>query len=84
MAGLLVGRVASLGLAVGELHLLCVAVVGGDVEDVALLLAALVDLADGLVAGLDGGECSLILFARGNVSPVQGSELRCLILTTPV
>lgn len=56
--GHLVGGVAGLGLAVGELHLLGVAVVSGDEENVALLLAGLEDLANGLVGGLaadDGG-----------------------------
>lgn len=49
--GNLVGGVAGLGLAIGELHLLSVAVVSGDEEDVALLLASLEDLANGLVGG---------------------------------
>ena len=61
-AVLLVGGVASLGLAVGELHLLSIAVVGSNVKDVARLLAAFVDLGNGLVASLDGDESGVILF----------------------
>jgi hypothetical protein len=34
-AGLLVGGMASLGLAIGELHLLSIAVVGSDIENIA-------------------------------------------------
>lgn len=56
----LVGGVAGLGLSVGELHLLGVSVVGRDEQDVALLLARLVDLADGLVGGLDTDEGCLV------------------------
>lgn len=58
---LLVEGVASLGATVGHLHLLSIAVVSSDVEDVALLLAALVNLLDGLVAGSNGGNGSVVL-----------------------
>ena len=56
--GDLVGSMGGLGLAVRELHLLSVTVVGGNEEDVTLLLAALENLANGLVgssATHDGG-----------------------------
>lgn len=53
---------ARLGLAVSKLHLLSVAVVRCDEQDIAFLLAALVDLGDGLVTGLDSRESSLILY----------------------
>ena len=52
---------ASLGAAVGHLHLLSVAVISSDVEDVALLLAALVDLLDSLVASANGGDSCIVL-----------------------
>ena len=51
---------AGLGLAIGELHLFSIAVVGSDVEDVALLLAALKNLADGLVSGLAANDSGIV------------------------
>jgi hypothetical protein len=58
---ILVSGVAGLGLAIGELHLLSIAVIGGDVEDISLLLAALVDLGNSLVTGLDSNKSRVIL-----------------------
>lgn len=58
--GNLVGGVAGLGLTVGEFHLLSIAVIGGDEKDVALLLAGIVDLSDGLVGGLNTHESGLV------------------------
>lgn len=58
--GHLVGGVRRLGLAIGELHLLGVAVVGRDEEDVAVLLASLIDLANGLVRGRAANDGSLV------------------------
>src|SRR5687767_15145342 len=58
---ILVGGVASLGAAVGHLHLLSVAVVSSDEQHVALLLAALVDLGNGLVARLNGSKGGFVL-----------------------
>lgn len=51
---------ASLGLAVREFHFLSIAVIGCDEEDVALLLAALKNLANGLVGGLTADDSSVI------------------------
>ena len=59
--GDLVGGMASLGLAIGKLHLLGVAVVRRDEQDVALLLAPLEDLANGLVTGLDANNSGIVL-----------------------
>jgi hypothetical protein len=57
----LVGGVAGLGAAVGHLHLFGVAVVGGDEENIARLLAAFVDLGNGLVTSLDSGDGGVVL-----------------------
>ena len=59
--GHLVSGVASLGLAVGELHLLSIAMISCDEKNVALLLAALQDLANSLVTGLDTDNGGIVL-----------------------
>lgn len=77
---------AGLGLAIGELHLLSIAVIGGDVEDISLLLAALVDLCNSLVASLDSNESRVILekvLAFTILVPAQ-RERSWFRLTTPV
>ena len=57
----LVGRVCSVGLLrLGVDHLLSVSVVGSDEQNVARLLACLVDDADSLVSVLDGLNGSII------------------------
>lgn len=71
--GHLVGGVAGLGLTVGELHLLGVAVVRGDEEDVALLLAAIEDLANGLVGGRAADNGSLV--HAGVANHVRGGKV---------
>ncbi|KAI6751744.1 hypothetical protein HG531_006440 [Fusarium graminearum] len=58
--GYLVGGVAGLGLAISELHLLSVTVVGSDEENVASLLATLKNLANGLVGGLTADDSGVV------------------------
>ena len=57
----LVDGVAGLRAAVGHLHFLGVAVVGCDEQNITRLLAAFVDLGNGLVASLDGGNSGVVL-----------------------
>lgn len=71
----LVGGVAGLGAAVGHLHLLSIAVVGGDKQDIARLLAAFVDLGNGLVASLNGGDGGIVLDKVSHVLPSAGMNL---------
>ena len=58
--GDLVGGVRGLGLAIGERHLLSVAVVGGDKENVALFLASIKNLADRPICGFAANDSSLV------------------------
>lgn len=51
---------AGLGLAISELHLLSVTVVGSDEENVASLLATLKNLANGLVGGLTADDSGVV------------------------
>ena len=71
--GNLVESVRGLGGVLLVEHLLCVAVVGGDEESVAALLALLVDLANGLV-GLGAGNDGSVV-DTGVADHVRGSEV---------
>jgi hypothetical protein len=81
--GNLVEGVRGLGGVLLVEHLLCVAVVGGDEEGVAALLALLVDLADGLVglgAGNDGGVVNTGVADHVGGSKVVHEELELALL----
>lgn len=69
----LVGGVAGLGLSVGELHLLSIAVVGSDKQDVAFLLAGVQNLSDSLVGGSAANNGGLV--DTGVANHVRGSKV---------
>jgi hypothetical protein len=83
--GDLVESVRGLGGVLLVEHLLCVAVVGGDEEGVAALLALLVDLADSLVglgAGNDGSVIDTSVANHVGGSKVVHEELELALLDT--
>lgn len=69
----LVGGVASLGLSIGELHLLSIAVVGSDEQDVAFLLAGVQNLSNGLISGGTANDSGLV--DTGVAHHVRGSKV---------
>lgn len=69
----LVGGVAGLGLSVGELHLLSIAVVGSDEQNVAFLLAGVQNLSDSLIGSGTANNGGLV--DTGVANHVGGSKV---------